>query len=108
MQRFAGPEHMGVTMRSEHGDGNALDLLEREDIALRQAFGKVLTTRRPAVEERADYGDLAKSVIRRVATREAALVDVAAAVGRVSELETLSNRLEQRSTVRRQVIDRVE
>ncbi len=108
MQRFAGFEQLGVEMRSEHGDGNALDLLEREDIALRQAFGKVRTTRGPAVEERADYGDLAKSVIQRVATREAALVDVASVVSGVPELETLSHRLEHHSAVRRQVIDRVE
>jgi hypothetical protein len=95
-------------MRNEQSDGNALDLLEREDIALRQAFGQVRSTHGSAVEQRAEYGDMAKSVIRRVATREAALVDVAAVVSTVPELESIAHRLEQHTAVRRQAIDRVE
>jgi len=95
-------------MRHESGDGSALDLLEREDIALRQEFGKVRSTHGPDVEQRAQYGDLAKSVIRRVAKREAALVDVAAVVSNMPELEAIANRMEQHTAVRRQAIDRVE
>jgi hypothetical protein len=88
--------------------GTALDLLEREDIALRSIFGQVGAHTSGSVEERAEYGDLAKTVIRRVATREAALVDVAKVVADLPELDALSYHLEQQSPVRRRALDTVE
>ncbi len=88
--------------------GSSLDLLEHEDLRLRAEFGHVRAVLSPAVEQRAEYGELAKSVIGRVATREAALVDVAHAAADVPELEAVSDRLAQQSTIRRQVMHRVE
>jgi hypothetical protein len=88
--------------------GTALDLLEREDIELRSVFGQVRAAQGASVEERAEYGDLAKTVIRRVATREAALVDVANVAGNIPELEDVAGRIEQQSSIRRQALDKVE
>jgi hypothetical protein len=59
------------TNPAPHRD-DALDLLEREDLELRQIFSMLQQRRGLSVEERADYGDLARrsSVIwRRVRPR---------------------------------------
>jgi hypothetical protein len=94
--------------RLHAADGNALDLLEEEDLRLRAAFGQLRATSVASVEQRAEYGDLAKSVIRRVATREAALVDVAHVAADVSELGAVTDRLAQQATIRRPSLHRVE
>jgi hypothetical protein len=94
--------------RGSAESGTALDLLEREDIELRSIFGQVRAAQGWSVEDRADYGDLAKTVIRRVATREAALVDVASVAGQVPALEALTERIEQLSSIRREALDKVE
>jgi hypothetical protein len=82
--------------------------LEREDLALRSVFGQVGVNRGRSVEERAEYGDLAKSVIRHVSTREAALVDVTKVASDHPELDALSAHLAHQSVTRRQALDRVE
>jgi hypothetical protein len=91
-----------------HAPGNALDLLEREDLELRRLFTVLRQHRGSSVEDRADYGDAAKDIIRHVATREAALVEVVDSVADQPELEELSARLRDRMGTRREHIDRVE
>jgi hypothetical protein len=88
--------------------GTALDLLEHEDITLRSVFNQVLAIKGSSVEERAEYGDLAKTAIRHVATREAALTDVAGVVADVPDLDAVAQHLERETGVRRSAIDRVE
>jgi hypothetical protein len=88
--------------------GTALDLLEREDITLRAVFTQVKANQGPTVEERAEYGDLAKRLIHHVATREAALVDVTNVVSEVPELDAVSEYLERGARRRRKAIGRVE
>jgi hypothetical protein len=96
----------GVTKMTE--SGTALDLLEREDRELRSMFVLVMVNQGPSVDERAEYGNLAKTVVRKVATREAALVDVQGVVADVPELGGLADQLAQHTQARRQVFDRVE
>jgi hypothetical protein len=96
----------GVTMTTQ--SGTALDLLEREDRELRSMFVLVLANQGPTVDERAEYGNLAKTVVRKVATREAAIVDVQEVVADVPELGNLAEQLVQQAHARRQVFDRVE
>lgn len=88
--------------------GSALDLLECEDLELRRLFTVLRQHRGASVEDRADYGKAAKDVIRHIATREAALVEVAESISGQPGLEHVSAQLEDRMSARRQQIDRVE
>jgi hypothetical protein len=87
---------------------SAVDLLETQDLELRRLFAALRLTRGPSVEERAKYGDLAKEVIRHLATREAALVDVSDVVSSDPSLQEVSERLQQSMREHRPYIDRVE
>jgi hypothetical protein len=110
--RFSRSESQGTETRRQQpdaeGGATVLDLLEREDRALRHIFADLRTTEGQSVEERAEYGDLAKSLIRRVSSREAALVDVEKAVADVPELSAILHRFEQQRVARRRSLDRVE
>jgi hypothetical protein len=87
--------------------GNALDLLESEDLELRRLFTQLRLKRGPSVGERAEYGELAKQTIRRLATREAALVEVAR-VAADPDLREIADRLEFARHEHRPSIDRIE
>jgi hypothetical protein len=88
--------------------GSALDLLEREDLELRRLFSVLRQHRGTSVEDRADYGQAAKDVIRHIATREAALVEVAESLGGRPGLERVSAQMHDNFGRRRRHIDRVE
>ncbi len=93
---------------TDPGPGDsALDLLETEDMEVRDLFDQLQATRGPSVDDRADHGILAKQLIRHVATREAALDDVARALSD-TDLRPLAERIASGMTERRQHIDRVE
>jgi hypothetical protein len=98
--------HTHTDARTHHG--NALDLLEREDLELRRLFTMLQQRRGLSVEERADYGDLAKKVIRHMATREAALVDVMRVLGDDPAFGRLTPRLESNMLEGRPYLDRAE
>jgi len=93
-----------------HGttSGNALDLLEKEDLELRRLFTVLRQHRGASVEDRADYGNAAKDVIRHLATREASLVEVAEFIADRPELSPLADEMHDRMGMRRRHIDRVE
>ena len=61
-----------------------------------------------SVEERAEYGDLAKAAIRHLATREAASVDVAKGTSIDPNLQVITERFVASFHVHRPYIDRVE
>jgi hypothetical protein len=86
----------------------ALDVLEREDLELRALSRQVTVLRGSSVEERAEYGDLAKTAIHKIAAREAALLDVAAVVAKVPELTPLPHRFGENTSVRRETINATE
>ena len=90
--------------------GDALDLLEREDLELRHLFTMLPQRRGLSVEERAEYGGIAKEVIRQLAVREAALADVAAVAGNGPDLDLgqLRERFEADMHQRRPLVDRIE
>jgi hypothetical protein len=88
--------------------GNALDLLEQEDLELRRLFTQLRTMQGGSVAERAEYGDLVKTTIRHLATREAAITEVASVVTDTPELADVIVRIEADTGVRRPLINRVE
>jgi hypothetical protein len=87
---------------------NALDLLEREDRELQRIFTTMQQKRGLTVEERVDYGDLAKQSIRHLAVREAALVDITRVLADASQLGGVTGHLESNMLEGRSHIDRVE
>ena len=102
-----------MSMRTDESDmlghgGNALDLLEAEDLELRRLFTSLRQKRGPSVKERAEYGDLAKIAIRHLATREAAVADVAKVAATDPALSEVSDRFEAGMHERRPSMDRVE
>ena len=96
-----------MALRSE-APGTALDLLEREDLELRRLFSVLRQHRGTSVEDRAEYGHAAKDVVRHVATREAALVEVAESLTDRSGLEQVCAQMQDNFGARRPHIDRVE
>jgi hypothetical protein len=89
-------------------DTNALELLESEDLELRELFGELRQRRGRSVEDRAEYGELAKEIVRHVATREAALADISKVAAQEPQLSGFASRFEREMLVRRPQIDRVE
>ena len=98
---------MSVINHTQRG-GTALDLLEDEDLELRRLFAGLRARRGSSVEERAQYGDIAKEIIRHLATREAALVDVSNVASGDPSLQEFSRRFEQSMREHRPYIDRLE
>ena len=82
-----------MSMNLKDSSSNAVDLLEEEDRQLRQLFTQLRGARGGSVDERADYGDLAKEAIRHMATREAAVVEVTRVVSHEPDLERVTARL---------------
>lgn len=96
-------------MISTHRDQpNALDLLEDEDRVVLELLDGIEANRGQRVEQRARYGDLVKRLIRQLASREAAAVDVSIGLQRVEGLDGIASRLHAGTAERRQRIDRVE
>jgi hypothetical protein len=89
-------------------DANALELLESEDLQLRELFTELRQRRGASVEDRAEYGDIAKEIVRHVAVREAALIDVAEVASDDPRLSGLASRIEHGRSTCRPHIDRVE
>ena len=95
-------------MATSSKNATALDQLERENRELQRIFAELDAHRSASVEDRAEYGKLVKKLIRHVAIREAALIDVGLAIEHVPSLPTKAERLRQGTEQRRTLIDRVE
>lgn len=87
---------------------DAVELLEAEDLELRDLFADLRHHRGTSVEDRAAYGDVAKEIVRHVATREATLVELSKVAAQDLELRELAERIDEATPVRRPHIDRVE
>jgi hypothetical protein len=87
---------------------DALNLLEREDVELRRLFAANEEARADTVRGRATYGDWTKDVIQHLATREAALVEVARKIEDVAELDGVAPSLDADSPTRRELLNRLE
>jgi hypothetical protein len=95
-------------MSDTHLDDTALGQLEREDRDIMQMARTIDTLRGSSVEDRAEYGKLAKKLIRHVAVREAALVDVLKALDGDERAQPMCERIAQNTADRRARIDQVE
>ena len=89
-------------------EGTALDLLEAEDLELRQLFTALRGARGSSVVERSEYGDIAKQAIRHLATRQAALVDVSEVASHDPGLRDVSDHFAGAMKEHRPHLDRVE
>ena len=83
-------------------------MLETEDLELRELFGEIRKRRGSSVEDRPEYGDIAKEILRHVATREAALTEVSRVAAQDVQLCEFVSRVNQGMQVRRPQIDRME
>jgi hypothetical protein len=89
-------------------DEDALDLLEREDVEVRRRFSRVEEARSDTVLGRAAYGEAAKEIVQHLATREAALTEVARKIAHIGELSGAVPSFHADSSTRREVLDRLE
>ncbi|HEX3795369.1 MAG TPA: hypothetical protein VHV57_12800 [Acidimicrobiales bacterium] len=86
----------------------ALDLLDSEDREIRALFNELENTRDSSVETRAKHGDLAKQLIRHVATRESALTDVVNGLSHDTTLGDVADRMDFLTDDRRILVSRLE
>jgi hypothetical protein len=88
--------------------GDALDLLEDADLELRRLFTQLRIMQGASVAEWSEYGDLTRTTIQHLVTREAAITEVVDVVTDTPELADVVSRIEADSGVRRPLINRVE
>jgi hypothetical protein len=86
----------------------ALELLSREDEIVQDLFSQLSTIDEPTVVGRAEYGDLSKALIRHIAVREAALVDIWATLEHSEDLPEITERIQQEMEPRRAAFGRVQ
>lgn len=96
------------TESTEERAGTSLDLLENEDRRVLAMSEEMDDSTGTQVLDSADYGNRAKLLVRRLAVREAALVDVAEGLCSVPELSELGTRFLADIDERRRRYDRVE
>jgi hypothetical protein len=88
--------------------GDALDLLVDEDLEVRRLFHEIQNVRGSSVEDRAAYGDLAKELVRHIATREASLTEISRVIGDAPMLRHITDQLEAEAPARRSLFNQVE
>ncbi len=90
----------------EHG--TALDVLEYEDHHLHALFEQLAATCGPSVTERSAHGDLGKQLVRRLAVREAARLDIVQGLASVEGLSEVLSDMNGAIESRRNAIDRLD
>lgn len=85
----------------------SLDQLQSENLVLRDLFERIDSCRGPSVEDRYEYGILAKQVIQHLAIRQSSLMNVAAGVSQIPPLCSTGVRMLDRGTDRRRAYDEV-
>jgi hypothetical protein len=93
--------------RSSESQKTSLDLLQREDLLLKDLFEQIIQTRESTVDTRYDYGNSAKQIIRHVAIRQASAMDVGTVTSRVPALEAVGTRMLERGVASRRIFDQV-
>lgn len=86
-------------------DQTSLDLLESENLFLRDLFGQLDKCRSSSVGGRYKYGNLAKQTIRHLAIRQSSLMNVAVAITSIPALRATGERMKERGTDRRRIYD---
>ncbi|HWD95563.1 MAG TPA: SDR family oxidoreductase [Acidimicrobiales bacterium] len=77
---------------------NSLDVFEAENVRLLGLIEGIAVCRGSSVEERYEYGNLAKEILRHLAIRQSSLVDVSAVMSTLPNLAHLSSRIMERAT----------
>lgn len=85
----------------------SLDVLLREDQILKDLFNRISASRGLSVEDRYDYGNAAKEIIRHLAIRQAALMNIGHAISDLPVMRPAGTRMIERGTERRCLIDDV-
>ena len=93
--------------KSKDGEPTALEVLADEDRAIQDLFTRIEQNRGSSVERRYQYGNLAKQLLRRLATRESAHADVAGATANVPALRSVASQMTAHDPRRRELIDRL-
>ena len=96
-----------MTEKTQPDDENSLDLLEQQDLVLRQCSSEIKNHRGPSMEDRYKYGGLVKSITRQIAVRQSCLMDVGFAIRDNSELRPIADRMLDHAIGRRVQIDRL-
>jgi hypothetical protein len=96
------------TEQDEEREGTSLDLLEREDRKITDLYAQMEAHAGSGVEDRAEYGQLGKEIVRRITTRESALVDVAIAAAGIPAVAAVGERLGADPVERRERIEGLE
>jgi hypothetical protein len=99
---------MAGETQGEERDGTSLDLLEREDRQITDLYAQMEAHAGSGVEDRAEYGILGKELVRRITTRESALVDVAMAAAQIPAVAAVGERLGADPIERRERIEALE
>jgi hypothetical protein len=95
-------------MQDQEREGTSLDLLEREDRKITDLYAQMEAHAGSGVEDRAEYGQLGKEIVRRITTRESALVDVATAAAGIPAVAAVGERLGADPVERRERIEGLE
>lgn len=85
----------------------SLDVLEQENLILRQWITELESHHGSSVEERYTYGGLVKSIIRHISVRQSSLMDVGFSIRDRSELRLVADRMLDRAIGRREQIDTI-
>jgi hypothetical protein len=88
--------------------GTALDVLEYEDHHLRELFDQLADTSGQSVSDRSTHGDLGKQLVRRLAIREGAKLDIVHRLRSEQGLSDLLSRFDGAIEVRRKAIDHLD
>ena len=89
-------------------NGTALDVLEYEDHHLRELFDQLASTSGQSVSDRSRHGDLGEQLVRRLAIREAAKLDIVHRLDSEEGLSDLLSRLNGVIGARRKAIDHLD
>ncbi len=104
-------EPIGGGIPEEHEppeSGTSLDVLEYEDRHLRALFTRLTETRGQSVADRSAHGDLGKQLVRRLAIREAAMLDIVQGLASVEGLSEVLTDMNGAIDSRRKAIDRLD
>jgi len=85
----------------------SLDVLQRENLLLREFITQIGESRGSSVDSRYDYGNAAKQISRHIAIRQSSLMNVAMAISEVPALHSTAARMVDGGTDRRVLIDKV-
>ena len=86
-------EARSANRRRAHRVVTSLEVLEHEDQVLRDLFARISLERGSEVEQRYEYGNCVKEVIRHLGSREASLRDVAGSIAGIEPLKSVAEHL---------------